>query len=193
MDPMKQSILLKYVIPFAIWYGIMIFVTIAIDFVLHTYHYESVGLYLGYIGTFLIISSFLYSLRKRKYIDTGSPKHYLMYHEYVAWIGSVMILVHAGIHFNAHLPWLAVIMLLINVASGLVGKFLLKRSAESLVTDKLAMAEAGISTVDIDKKLFFDAVTVNAMRQWRAIHLPIALMLGILSLIHITTVFMFTK
>ena len=57
-------------------------------------------------------------------------------HEYLAWIGSILILVHAGIHFNALLPWLAILMLLIAVATGLIGKFLLQKSNESLKLKK---------------------------------------------------------
>ena len=46
----------------------------------------------------------------------------------MAWAGSLLVLVHAGIHFNAILGWLAVWAMLINVASGLTGKFLLQRA-----------------------------------------------------------------
>lgn len=190
---MKLSILLKYTLPFALWYVLMILVTIGIDYILHYFHWVSVGLYFGYIGTFCIIISFAYSFRKRKYITIGSPKHYLMFHEYIAWAGSVMILVHAGIHFNADLPWLAVIMLLINVASGLVGKFLLKKSRESLNATKLELENTGMNKAEVEKQLFWDVVTVDIMKKWREIHLPIALMFGILSFLHILTIFIFGK
>ena len=50
----------------------------------------------------------------------------------MAWLGSLLVLVHAGIHFNAILGWLAVGAMLINVASGLTGKFLLERSRRRL-------------------------------------------------------------
>ena len=190
---MKQLLLIKYVLPFTIWYALMILVTIVVDYVLHYFQLTSVGLYLGYIGTFLILISFLYSLRKRRIITTGSPKKYLKLHEYIAWIGSVMVLVHAGIHFNAVLPWLAIFMLLINVASGLVGKFLLKKSGESLNLSRQALLNSGMSTEETDKKLFFDAVTLEVMRKWRSIHLPIALMFGVLSILHIITITLFGK
>jgi hypothetical protein len=45
-----------------------------------------------------------YSLRKRKLIRSGQP---------------VMLLVHAGIHFNSILAWLATVAMIINVVSGL--------------------------------------------------------------------------
>src|SRR5665647_2354161 len=145
---MKQPLLVKYVLPFIQWYALMIFLAIAIDYFLHRFQLISVGRYLGITGTLVIIISFVYSLRKRKIIESGSPKQLLVLHEYLAWAGSVMLLVHAGIHFNALLPWLAILMLLIAVASGLVGKFLLKKTNESLKERKQELLNTGISKED---------------------------------------------
>jgi len=100
--------------------------------------------------------------------------------------------VHAGIHFNAILPWLAVVMLLINVASGLVGKFLLRRSMESLRVSRQALTDTGMTKEAVDKELFLDSIVVDAMDQWRTIHLPIAFLFGLFSLLHIITIFMFS-
>ncbi len=175
------------------WYALMILTALGIDYALHYFDMVAVGRYLGVVGTLLIILSFLYSLRKRKMIETGSPKNYLAAHEYMAWIGSILVLVHAGIHFNALLPWLAIFMLLINVASGLVGKFLLQKSAELLKERKQELLTARLSKEEAEKQLFFDSVTVDTMRKWRVIHLPIAFLFGILSLLHIVTIILFTK
>lgn len=190
---MRLSIVLRHVLPFALWYVVMILVTISIDFILHYFKWTHIGLFLGYLGTACIVFSFAYSFRKRQYITSGSPKYYLRFHEFLAWMGSVMILVHAGIHFNAQLAWLAVFMLLINVASGLVGKYLLKSSVAYLSESRELLTGAGLSKEEAEKQLFFDALVVDTMRKWRDIHLPIALMFGILSLLHIITVFMFSK
>lgn len=188
---MKKSVLVKYVLPFLQWYGLMILFAIVLDYFLHRMQLVSAGKYLGYVGTGLIIISFIYSLRKRKLIQSGSPKKLLIFHEYLAWSGSIMLLVHAGIHFNALLPWLAVLMLLIAVASGLVGKYLLKKSSESLNVRRKILIDSGLSKEEADKKLFLDSVTVDAMKKWRVIHYPITLLLGILSLLHIITIIMF--
>jgi hypothetical protein len=45
------------------------------------------------------------------------------------WLGSLMVLIHAGIHFNAILPWLATIAMGVNVISGMVGKIPARRLA----------------------------------------------------------------
>ena len=190
---MNKPLLIKYFMPFIHWYALMILIAIGIDFILHQFDLVYIGRYLGLGGTIVILLSFVYSLRKRKIIETGSPKQLLMWHEYLAWAGSIMLLVHAGIHFNAWLPWLAVVMLLITVGSGLVGKFLLKNANESLKERRIALMNTGSSIEDADKKLFFDSITVDLMKKWRIVHLPITLLLGILTLLHIITIIMFSK
>lgn len=179
--------------PFIRWYLLMILSTVVIDLLLHRLQLVGIGLYLGITGTILIVLSFVYSLRKRKIIESGSPKKLLLWHEYLAWIGSVMVLVHAGIHFNAILPWLAVIMLLINVASGLVGKYLLKKAHETFKEKKQQLIQSGHSQEEADKKLFWDSITVDLMKKWRIIHLPIALFFAILAVLHIITILIFSK
>ncbi|MCC6727455.1 MAG: hypothetical protein IT258_23325 [Saprospiraceae bacterium] len=190
---MRQSLLIKHVLPFFNWFALMILIAVGIDYLLHYFHWVFVGRYLGYVGTFVIIFSFVYSLRKRKLIQVGSPKQLLQTHEYMAWAGSIMIIVHAGIHFNALLPWLALLMLLINVASGLVGKYLLKSANEALAAKRKALIDSGNDKESTDRKLFFDAIMVDAMKKWRVVHLPISLLLALLSLVHIVSVIMFSK
>lgn len=190
---MNRSLIVKYVLPFFQWYALMILITIIIDYLLHRFNLIFIGRYLGITGTLVIIASFIYSLRKRKIIESGSPKKLLILHEYLAWIGSIMLLVHAGIHFNAIIPWLAILMLLIAVASGLVGKFLLKKSNEALKEKRQKLLSSGMDKEAVDKKLFLDSITVDMMKKWRVVHLPITLILGILSLMHIITILLFSK
>lgn len=175
------------------WFALMVFIAIVVDYFFHLYAITSVGRYLGYVGTGVILTSFVYSLRKRKVIEYGSPKKMLTLHEYMAWAGSVMILVHAGIHFNALLPWLAVLMLLIAVASGLTGKFLLKRASQTLKEKQQFLLKGGMTKEEAEKKLFYDSITVDLMKKWRAVHLPITLLLAVLALMHIVSVFLFGK
>jgi len=106
---MHKSVAFKYILPFVQWFGLMVVIAIFIDYILHRLDLLSIGYWLSYPGTILIILSFIYSLRKRKIIESGSPKKLLSMHEYLAWAGSILILVHAGIHFNAILPWLGII------------------------------------------------------------------------------------
>ena len=63
---MKTGIILKDIIPFLTWYATLIFGALFFDFVLHYFDLVFIGRYLGYLGTFTILLSFLYSLNKRK-------------------------------------------------------------------------------------------------------------------------------
>ena len=103
-----------------------------------------------------------------------------------------MILIHSGIHFNALLPWLAVLMLLIAVASGLVGKFLLKRANDTLKDKITELINSGMQRSDAEKKLFMDSIAVDMMKKWRVVHLPITIILGVLSLLHILSIIIFS-
>ncbi len=189
---MPKSIFLKYVIPFLLWFGLMIFFAFLIDYLLHLWNVYWVGKYLGIPGTILIILSFIYSARKRKLIRSGSPKKLLNLHEYMAWVGSILILVHAGIHYNAHLAWLATYMMIINVMSGLVGKFILQNARESMNDRRQTLIAEGLSPESIEKKLFYDSITFGLITRWRVIHLPIALMFFILAILHVLTIIIFT-
>lgn len=171
----------------------MILTTIAIDYFLHRWQLVFIGRYLGWAGTLLILISFLYSLRKRKIIVSGSPKKWLLFHEYTAWAGAVLLLVHAGIHFNALLPWLAIVMLLIAVATGLIGKFLLKKAKDTLNEKRSYLLKTGLNKEEVEKQLFFDSVTLDIMKKWRSVHLPITFIFALLSLLHILIIIMFFK
>jgi hypothetical protein len=190
---MPSNVLLRHVLPFAGMFLLMILITILIDYMLHSMGLVHIGRYLGPIGTLMIAGSFVYSLRKRKLIRSGSPKNLLMIHEYMAWTGSVMILVHAGIHFNARLPWIATALLLITVASGLVGKFLLKKGSETVGERRRSFLAAGMNVEQAEKEIFLDLVAVDAMKKWRVVHMPIALLLAVFTLMHIASILLFTK
>lgn len=190
---MKSTIFIQYVVPFFQWFFLLILCAIATDYFLHRNNIEYIGYYLGYFGTFLILISFVYSLRKRKIINTGSPKSLLTIHEYLSWFGAVLILIHAGIHFNALLPWLAIFMLLITVASGLIGKFILKKANETYKIKLAELIKNGTSKEIADQQLFFDSICVHMMKKWKSVHIPITILLGVLSIMHIVSVIMLIK
>jgi uncharacterized membrane protein len=105
--------------------------------------------------------------------------------------GALMILVHAGVHVYAILPWLALIAMLVNVASGMTGKYLLERSRRHLAARRDAYAEHGLAGEAVEREIFWDAVTLDMMKQWRAVHFPITLAFAVLGLAHIFSIFLF--
>jgi hypothetical protein len=188
---MEGSIFRKQVLPFFALFGGLILGALIIDWLLHQLDLVWIGRWLGIPGTLLILSSFLYSLRKRKKIGFGRPKQLLVLHETLTWIGALMILVHAGIHVYAILPWLALIAMLVNVISGMTGKYLLDSSRRALADQRDHYRTQGLSEEAIERRLFWDATAVDAMKQWRVVHLPITLAFAVLALAHILSIFLF--
>ena len=118
---MNRSIVRKEVVPFLLLFGSLIVATAIADALLHAFGLYWIGRYLGIPGTILILLSFFYSMRKRKLIASGNPKTLLRLHEVLTWIGALMILVHAGVHVYAVLPWLALLAMIVTLASGMTG------------------------------------------------------------------------
>ena len=109
----------------------------------------------------------------------------------MAWAGSLLVLVHAGIHFNAILAWLAVWAMLINIASGLTGKYLLQRSRKRMDEARARLQSQGLTPEQLAELGYWDSLTFDAVRQWRVVHVPISLAFGVLALAHIVSVFIF--
>jgi hypothetical protein len=187
----NRSLWQRYVLPFTLLLGLLALATLAGDFVLHQFNLVWVGRYLGIVGTLMIFVSLYYSARKRKWASAGNPQTLLKFHEFGTWLGSVMVLIHSGIHFNAILPWLATIAMSINVVSGLVGKILLKRSNQHVSARREQFKSEGLSAEEIERSIFWDSVALNAMRQWRKVHIPIFMVFAVLAISHIFSIFLF--
>ena len=191
MTNSTSSLWRRHVLPFTFLLVLLAAATLAGDYLLHRFNLVWIGRYLGIPGTLLIIGSLIYSLRKRKMITSGNMKSWLSMHEVGTWLGSLMVLLHAGIHFNAILPWLATVAMGVNVISGMVGKLLLGRSREHVLGKRDHYQLRGLSKEDIERAVFWDAVTLDAMTKWRKVHIPIFIVFAVLALGHIISIFLF--
>lgn len=142
------------IMPFYLRLLVLAAVTLVIDLVLHLTNMVWIGRYLGIPGVLLILLSFGHSLRKRGVIQSSNPMRLLRLHEWLAWVGSTMVLVHAGIHFNAGLAWIAVFAMAVNIISGLTGKYLVQRAQRWLKQAKTDLREQGLDEAAIEQKLF---------------------------------------
>lgn len=185
----KPDLLLREVLPFFLRLAVLLLAALLVDALLHLIDAVWIGRYLGIPGVLLILASFGHSLRKRGVIKGGDPVLLLRLHEWLAWAGSLLVLVHAGIHFNAVLAWLAVVAMLINIASGLTGKYLLRRAQTRLKAARAELKAEGMSDLEVNAQLHRDSLTVDVMRTWRKVHLPIALAFAVLALAHIVAIF----
>lgn len=191
MDNSTRTLWREHILPFTLLVGLLGILTVAGDYLLHRLDLVWVGRYLGIPGTLLILLSLLYSLRKRKAIAGGDVKSWLRMHEIGTWLGSLMVLIHAGIHFNAILPWLATVAMGVNVISGMVGKLMLDRSRRHVQAQREHFQLRGLSKPAVEQAVFWEAVTLDAMAKWRKIHIPIFVVFAVLALGHIVSVFLF--
>ena len=187
----RTSLLSREVRPFALMLLALVAVALAVDAGLHLAGVVWIGRYLGIPGVLLIIASSAYSLRKHRVISSGKPVTLLRLHERLAWAGSLLILVHAGIHFNAVLAWLAIAAMLINVASGLTGKYLMGPARKRMVANRVRLIEAGLTDGALDEETHWDSLTYDLVKSWRVVHLPITLAFCVLAVAHIASTFLF--
>jgi hypothetical protein len=185
------SIVRRELLPFALAFAGLVAATLAIDAALHLAGLVWIGRYLGIVGTALILGSFGYAAAKRKWITPFNPAVRLRKHERMTWIGALLILVHAGVHFGAVLAWLAVGAMLINVASGLTGKYLLQRARARMGATRTVLAAKGLEPETVEARLYWDSLTYNVIKQWRALHVPITLAFGVLAFAHIIAIALF--
>jgi hypothetical protein len=176
---------LTKVLPAVLVYGALIVAAVCIDLILHYGKLVWVGRYLGAVGSGTILASFLYSVRKRKLISIGSPRRLLQAHEVCGWLGALMVLVHGGIHFNAVLPWVALLAMMAVVASGLTGKYLLQDARASLADRAVELQSGGLKPADVERELLWHSLLVETMKHWRRIHMPLTMVFAGLATIHI--------
>ena len=188
---MTGSLFTREVVPFILMLLGLAAAALAVDAGLHLADAVWVGRYLGIPGTLLILASTVYSLRKRKVISLSTPATLLRWHEGLAWLGSLLVLVHAGVHFNAALGWLAVGAMLVTVTSGLTGKYLLQRARRHMQATRLRAAGQTMSSDETQQQLLWDSRTYNVLAAWRRVHIPIMLAFTTLATAHIASIFLF--
>ncbi len=188
---MWKSLLIQRTIPLSVSYLLLIIAGITLDYILHIANLVWIGRYLGIAGTVFMALSFGYSARKKKLITKGALKFFLKFHCYTGWIGTLMILVHSGIHFNALLPWATTMLMLVVTASGHIGQYLIKKLKDEI---KLKMTQPGVNaTVDdqLEQQHYWDSLTVKTLEQWRRVHMPMVSLLIALTSLHILSILLF--
>ncbi|MBM3163117.1 MAG: hypothetical protein FJZ79_07330 [Chlorobi bacterium] len=188
---MWQSVLIQRALPLTLSYLLLVAAAISLDYILHAARLAWIGRYLGVAGTAFLVFSFGYSARKKKLVRSGTLKFFLRLHCNAGWIGTLMVLVHSGIHFNAMLPWAATAFMMIVTASGHIGQYLVRKIREEV---KMKKKQAGITenADDFpDQQHYWDSLTVSALDRWRTIHMPIVSVLLLLCMLHIFSVIFF--
>lgn len=180
--------LTRRILPSAVIFASLFGAALLFDYLLHLAGLRWIGRYLGIVGTILLLASLAYSLRKHGIMRVGNHRSLLRQHEAFGWLGSAMILIHAGVHFNAFVPWVAAITMVVVVASGTTGRYLLRSARDGLHKRRAELVASGKSAEEIENSLESDALLTDVMEKWRAVHMPITLIFAAYAIIHILSI-----
>ncbi len=81
--------------------------------------------------------------------------------------------------------------MMVNIISGMTGQYLLDRSRRYVADKKANYVERGLTAEAVEKELFWDSVTFDLMKKWRAVHFPITLVFSVLGITHILSIFLY--
>ena len=157
---------------------------VLIEVILDLYDVNRHRLITGIAGTLIIIFSFGYSARKRKKVTFGNAKNWLKWHEWLSIGGTFLILVHTGTHFRALVPVITLIFMSIAFLSGLIGRYVYNNAKAELKMKQKDMKDSGLSDEEIEQRLWSLTVASEALSKWRAAHMPIISILGVMVLYH---------
>lgn len=152
-------------------------------------------IYIGIIGTVLVIVSLGYVFRKHYLKNLSRMKTWLDLHVVTGSIGSFGILVHSEFHFRALLPSLTLIFMELVVISGVIGRYLIshltkqisqeKAQAAKMKKEQGEMGETKQSAKDEEEDVLVLVFSVSMMRNWKMVHVQLTSVLTVLTVLHV--------
>ena len=139
----------------------------------------------GWIGLAVILTVFVYSLKKRSGRKAGWPQGWFRVHQVAGIIGPLLILIHAGPHFHALIPMLALLSMGIVVVSGVVGVAVHRKSLHLLKDARRELHNQGLSQEEVEERLYDLASGEETFRVWQIIHTPMVVMFLALVIVHV--------
>ncbi len=200
---MRFEILKDEIFPVVLRFFLLLMFARISDELLHGAGFSDVGRDLAIPGVGLMMISFVYSLRKKisgqksgfsrapSWFKSLPLKPVLTFHEIAALLGVYLVLIHAGIHMHALLPWAAVFAMLTVVISGFTGHVLYLRVRKSIETKRDSLLKDGHEAEDVEEKLFRASVMAKTMLSWRKIHFPLTAIFTALALLHVLSAVLF--
>jgi hypothetical protein len=155
----------------------------------------TIGHGLGIIGSLVILTGvFTYMARKRKrsLIRLGVLKHWLEFHIFMCTLGPIMILFHTAFKFGGLVAisfWSMVAVFL----SGIIGRFIYIQIPRTIEGRELSLDEVRDMTDDQskEKRIKRLALMKEMFKYWHVAHLPFALVMLIIMVIHVAVTIVF--
>lgn len=143
------------------------------------------GHLIGWLGFAMMLAVFGYTIKKRFGRKTGWPKGWFRMHQAAGIIGPMLILIHAGAHFHALVPFFALMAMSIVATSGIIGILVHRKAVSMLNATRKELLSQGLSGEDVDERLFDLASDEETFRIWQVIHVPMVIIFMALAIIHI--------
>lgn len=143
------------------------------------------GHIVGWIGLAVILLVFIYPLRKRYRRKAGWPRGWFRVHQVAGVVGPVLIFIHAGPHFHALAPVLAMLAMVIVVVSGVLGLVVHRKALHVLNEKREELLSQGLSQADVEDQLYDLASSEETFRVWQIIHAPMVILFLALVATHI--------
>jgi len=176
----------RSVLPFVSSFVSLLLIALVIDLVLYSVNLGYLKRWAGPIGVLLLVLSFAYSVRRKRLLVKGKLPHWLRLHEFLAWAGTLTLVVHAGLKVNAILPWIALFTLLLSTASGLTGTYILQRAKKKYQQSQRKMDPNNLAA--IETHLIEGTLKIKALSGWRQRHIPITLAFFVTAMLHIGSI-----
>ncbi len=153
---------------------------------------------LGIIGSLAMLTgvvTYMVRKRSRKFHKAGTLKHWLEFHIFLCTLGPILVLFHTSFKFGGLVAVSFWSMVAVFV-SGVIGRFIyiaIPRTSEGreLSLNEVRDMNAGMSKVDIEKKLDKLRHLHKIFAWWHVAHLPFALIMLIIMLIHVAVTIIF--
>lgn len=153
---------------------------------------------LGILGSLsMIIGVVTYMLRKRsrRFHKTGILKHWLEFHIFLCTLGPVLVLFHTSFKFGGLVAVSFWSMVAVFV-SGIIGRFiyiLIPRTIEGreLSLNEVRKMNSGLNEEEIEGKIQRLEKLQNLFKYWHVAHLPFAIIMLIIMLIHVVVTITF--
>gem|GEM_PF-3046709 len=153
-------------------------------------------IYMGIVGTVIVIISLGYVLRKRYLKKLSRMKTWLDLHVLTGSLGSFLIFVHSEFHFRALLPSLTLIFMQLVVISGVIGRYLISHLSKRISQEKALAAKAsktaageaagaGKSAREEEDDLMVMVFSVSLMKHWKLVHMQLTAVLTVLVVLHV--------
>jgi hypothetical protein len=139
----------------------------------------------GWIGLGFIGMTFVYPLKRWRHPNRVWPKRWFQIHMVCGILGPLIIFVHAGAHFHAWVPILALIAMVLVVMSGIVGQALHYWAFRMLYERRHQLVFEGMPEDGIEAHLHDLALQEESLRWWRCLHGPLTWSFVSLALLHI--------